>query len=140
MLSKSATALLLVLLSLLTLQSDRAFSATVPSVQADKGLVVFYRVKRAKGAAIRFQITDMSGASVGSLSNGTMIYQYYEPGQKTFDVRTPSVDGSDLITLDIVAGETYFVQGEILWGWPAGRPKFSRPSESQALSDIKKLK
>jgi len=138
--SKSATALLVLLTLLLTLQTDRAFSATVPSTQVDKGLVVFYRVKRAKGAAIRFQITDMSGASVGNLSNGTMIYQYYEPGPRTFDVRTPSVDGSDLITLDIVAGETYFVQGEILWGWPAGRPKFSRPSEPQALSDIKKLK
>lgn len=108
---KSATALLLLLALLLTLKTDRAFSATVPSAQTDKGLVVFYRVKRAKGAAIRFQITDMSGASVGNLSNGTMIYQYYQPGQKTFDVRTPSVDGSDLITLNIVAGETYFVHG-----------------------------
>ena len=77
--------------------------------------------------------------SVGTLSNGSMFYQYYDPGQKTFNVRSPSFDGSDLITLDIVAGETYFVRGEILWGWPAGRPKFSRPSESQALSDIGKL-
>jgi len=140
MYSKSATALLLLLALLLTMPTDRAFSATVPTADPDKGLVVFYRVKRAKGSAMRFQISDISGVSVGNLSNGTMFYQYFEPGQKTFDVRSPSVNGSDLITLDIVAGETYYVQGEILWGWPAGRPKFSRTSDSQAVSDIKKLK
>ena len=140
MFSRFATALLLLLALLLTMQTDQVFSATVPTADPDKGLVVFYRVKRAKGAAMRFQISDISGVSIGSLSNGTMFYQYFEPGQKTFDVRTPSVSGSDLITLNIVAGETYYVQGEILWGWPAGRPKFSRPSESQALSDIKKIK
>jgi len=111
----------------------------VPTAKPDKGLVVFYRAKKAKGAAMRFQISDSSGLSVGNLSNGSMFYQYFDAGQKTFDVRSPSVDGSDLITLDIVAGETYFVQDEILWGWPAGWSKFSRVPESQALPTIKKL-
>ncbi len=137
---KSATTLLLLLALMVTLPSGQALSATVPTAKPDKGLVVFYREKKVKGKAMRFQITDSSGVSVGALSSGSMFYQYYDPGQKTFDVRSPSVDGSDLITLDIVAGETYFVRGEILWGWPTGRPKFSRPSESQALSDIGKLK
>ena len=136
---KSAITLFLLLALMVTLPSGQALSATVPAAKSDKGLVVFYREKKAKGKAIRFQITDRSGVSVGTLSNGSMFYQYYDPGQKTFDVRSLSVDGSDLITLDIVAGETVFVRGEILWGWPAGRPKFSRPAESQALSDIGKL-
>ena len=136
---KPVTALLFLLTLMVMLPSGQALSATVPTAKPDKGLVVFYRHKKAKGKAIRFQITDSSGMSVGTLSSGSMFYQYYDPGQKTFNVRSPSFDGSDLITLDIVAGETYFVRGEILWGWPAGRPKVSRPSESQALSDIGKL-
>ena len=136
---KSVTTLLLFLALTVAVPFGQALSATVPTAKPDQGLVVFYRAKKAKGKAMRFQITDSSGVSVGSLSNGSMFYQNYDPGQKTFDVRAPSVDGSDLITLDIVAGETYFVQGEILWGWPAGRPKFSRASESQALSVISKL-
>ena len=41
--------------------------------------------------------------------------------------------------LDMAAGEVYYVRGEILWGIPAGRPKFSQQPESQALADIKQL-
>ncbi len=119
--------------------SATAPAADVPEAKPDQGLIVFYRIKRAKGAAMRFQITANNGASVGDLSNGTMLYQYFEPGQITFDVSTPSVAGSDLLTIDVVAGETYYVRGEILWGWPAGRPKFSRTSDSEALPQIKKL-
>jgi len=99
---------------------------------------VFHRAKSAKGAAIRMQIMTSDG-SAGTLTNGSMFYQYYEPGQRTFDVSTPSVAGSDLITLDIIAGETYFLRGEILWGWPAGRPKLTQEQESKALQDIGKL-
>ncbi len=123
----------------ISLYSIPAFAASVPEAKPDQGLVVFYRSKRAKGAAIRFQITESGGVSTGTLTNGSMFYKYYQPGQKTFDVSTPSVAGSDLITLDIVAGETYFLRGEILWGWPAGRPKFSQEQESRALPDIGKL-
>jgi len=54
-------------------------------------------------------------------------------------VSTPSVAGSDLITLDIDAGETYFVRGEILIGWPAGRPRLTQEQESRAIKDIEKL-
>ena len=114
-------------------------AAEVPEAKSDQGLIVFYRARRAKGSGMRFEITTNGGVSVGALSNGTMLHQYYAPGQVTFDVRAPSVDGSDLITIDVVAGETYFVRGEILWGWPAGRPKFSRSSESEAMPEIEKL-
>ena len=123
----------------ISLYSIPAFAASVPEAKPDQGLVVFYRSKSAKGAAIRLQIMESGGISTGTLANGSMFYKYYEPGQKTFDASTPSVAGSDLITLDIVAGKTYFLRGEILWGWPAGRPKFSQEQESRALQDIGKL-
>lgn len=109
-------------------------------VKPDKGLVVFYRPKRAKGAAIRFQIQDSDKGSIGALENGTIIRQDLEPGSYTFTVRSPSVDGSDSITLNVEAGMVYYVKGEILWGWPAGRPKFSRMSDSEAQSDLATIK
>jgi hypothetical protein len=99
---------------------------------------VFYRSKSLKGAAIHMLINSSDGAA-GNLTNGSMFYQYYEPGQRTFDVSTPSVAGSDLITFDINAGESYFVRGEILFGWPAGRPRLTQEQESKALQDIGKL-
>ena len=90
-------------------------------------------------ATIRFEITDASAKSIGNLSNGSMVYAYLEPGQHTFRARSPSVDGSDSIALNVAVGDVYYVQGEILWGFPAGRPKFSQQPESLALADITKL-
>ena len=115
-----------------------SIAASVPEAKPDKGLVVFYRNRSAKGAAIRLQITTSDGAA-GTLTNGTTFYQYYDPGQRTFDVSTPSVAGSDLITLDIEAGGTYFVRGEVLLGWPAGRGRLSQEPESRATQDLGKL-
>jgi len=115
-----------------------ASAASLPEVQSDKGLVVFYRSKSMKGAAVHLLVNSSDGAA-GNLTSGSMFYHYYDPGQRTFDVSTPSVAGSDLITLDINAGETYFVRGEVLMGWPVGRPKLSREQESRALQEIGKL-
>jgi len=117
-----------------------ALSDNTPAAQPDKGQVVFYRPSRAKGAAIRFQIDDNAKGSIGTLSNGTIIRKDLEPGSYTFTVRAPSVDGSDSITLNVEAGKVYYVKGEILWGWPAGRPKFSHMSNSEAETDLVKMK
>ncbi len=113
-------------------------TASVPEARSDMGLVVFYRTKNMKGGAVSLLVNSSNGA-VGNLSNGSMFHQYYEPGQRTFDVSTPSVAGSDLITLDIKAGEIYFVRGEVLVGWPMGRPKLTQESASKAMRDIQKL-
>jgi hypothetical protein len=135
--TKYAVCLVSLLLSI-SLNSIPAFSAEMPEARPDKALVVFYRSRSAKGAAIQMLIRTSDGAA-GNLTNGSMFYHYYEPGQRTFDVSTPSVAGSDLITLDIEAGETYFVRGEILLGWPAGRPRLTQEQESRAKPDIDKL-
>lgn len=124
---------------ILALSVQPVWPASVPSIKPDKGLVVFYRLKKAKGAAIRFEISDAGANSLGNLSNGSVIHKYLEPGQHTFRARSPSVDGNDSITLDVAGGNVYYVQGEILWGFPAGRPKFTQNTESQALADIKQL-
>jgi len=136
---KSVPISLLLLATLVIEPSGEAFSAAVPSVEPGKGLVVFYRARKPMGAGIAFRIFESPGASVGTPTNGSVLYRQYEPGPKTFDVNTPSVAGSDLITVDIVAGETYFVRGEILLGWPAGRPKFSRMPEAQGRAEVAKL-
>jgi len=114
-------------------------AAPIPSTKPDKALLVLYRLRKAEGSAIHLETPDSSAKSLGNLSNGSMIHEYLEPGQYTFRARSPSVDGSDSVTLDVAAGEAYYIQGEILWGLPAGRPKFSQKPQSQALADIQKL-
>lgn len=114
-------------------------AASIPEAQPDKGLVVFFREKKAKGSALRFQISDGTGKALGGLANGTTFHVYLEPGQHTFSVRAPTMDGSDSVTLNVAAGETHFLQGEILWGWPTGRPKFTNVPEATAKPMIQKL-
>jgi len=135
--------LLVVVLSVFALLATMSFSpvfaASIPQAQPDKALVVFFRAKKAKGAALRFQISDGTGKSLGDLSNGSTFHVHLEPGQHTFKVRAPSLDGSDSVTLDLAAGEIQYLQGEILWGWPTGRPKFTNVSEATAKTAIEKL-
>lgn len=119
--------------------STPALTADIPAAQPDKALVIFYRNSSIKGKAIRFEINDSGKRSIGTLRSGTIIHEYLEPGEHTFMVRSPSVDGQDSITLNVEEGKAYYVKGEILWGWPAGRPKFTQKSESEALADLEKL-
>ena len=136
---RAAPIVLLLLAGLLVQPSHEAVSADVPSIEPGKGLVVFYRPKKMKGAGIAFRIFESPGSSVGTLANGTVLFRQYEPGQRTFDANTPSVAGSDLITVDVVEGQVVYVRGEILLGWPAGRPKFTLMSEEQGRAAVSKL-
>ncbi len=89
---------------------------------------------------MRFRVTNEQEEMVGNLSNGSTFSIDLAPGQYTFSVRGPSVDGSDSITVNVDAGETYFTHGEILFGWPAsGRPRFNLVTEATALNEIQKF-
>ncbi len=136
----SLSLFLIVVTVVFAIISTPVFSDNTPMAQPDKGQVVFYRPSRAKGAAIRFEINNNAKGSIGQLSNGAIIQTELDPGEHSFSVRSPSVDGQDSITINVESGKTYYVKGEILWGWPAGRPKFTRMSESDAQADIEKMK
>ena len=97
-------------------------------VGPDQGLVVFHRADLMKGRAIKFNI-EMDGRPIGQLPAGSEFSIPVDPGSYTFTVRVPAWDGMDYLTLNVEAGKTYRVEGEILWGWPVGRPKFKNVSE-----------
>lgn len=120
------------------LQVKQAQAADIPAAKSGQGLIVFYRPRRAKGAAIRFEINN-NGRQLGNLSNGGIIFQAVAPGQHSFAVSSPSVGGQDLITLSVAAGQTVFVQSEIRFGWPAGRAKFNSVSETQGRAEVSKM-
>lgn len=118
--------------------SPAAFTASIPTAKPDQGLVVFYRMSAFKGKAIRFNVNHAEG-TLGQLLSGTYLYKYLEPGTHSFFVQGVSLDGQDSITMNVEAGKTYFVKGEVLMGWPAGRPKFTQMSEPEALADLENL-
>jgi hypothetical protein len=117
---------LIIGLALCSMHSSVVFAA---QAGPDEGLVIFHRQNEMAGKAIRFNI-EQDGRPIGQLLAGTTLEIPLAPGTYTFTVRAPSVDGMDYLTVNVEAGKTYSVQGEVRWGWPAGRPKFSNVSES----------
>ncbi|MFV1996702.1 MAG: DUF2846 domain-containing protein [Acidiferrobacterales bacterium] len=113
-----------------------ALAAEVPQAKPDKGLVVFYRLDKLAGSAIRFNLNHTSGP-MGQLLRGTMIHKYFEPGEHQF---WSQVISKDSITLKVEAGQIYFIRGETKMGVFAGRPQFTRVPESQAKADLANLK
>jgi hypothetical protein len=110
-----------------------ASNAVAAEAGPNEGLVIFHRKSSMKGKAIRFNL-DQDGIPIGQLLSGTTIERPLPPGNYVFSVRAPSLDGMDVIHINVEAGRTYHVEGKILWGWPAGRPKFGQVSESVAAT------
>ena len=117
----------------LVLMPTPASNAVAAEAGPDEGLVVFHRKSSMKGKAIRFNL-EQDGVPIGQLLSGTTIERSLPPGNYVFSVRAPSLDGMDVLHLNVEAGRSYHVEGKILWGWPAGRPKFGDVSESVAVT------
>lgn len=112
-----------------------AETAEIPHTKEGKGLVVFYRDSSFKGGAIRFNL-NQGQEPIGALNSGTYLYRDVEPGQHTFWSQAISKDS---ITVDVIAGKTYYIKGVVQMGLVAGRPKLTIVSESEAKSSIAKL-
>ena len=96
---------------------------------SDQALVIFHRADVLKARAIRFNI-EQDGVPVGQLPAGQELRLSVDPGTYMFTVRAPSWDGMDHLSLTVEAGKTYSIEGEVLWSWPVGRPKFKDVVES----------
>jgi hypothetical protein len=107
------------------------FSPTALAAEAGpgQGLVIFHRRDSIKGKAVRFNMAQ-DGVPIGQLLAGTTIELPLAPGNYVFSASAPSLDGQDMISITVEAGRIYHVEGEILWGWPVGRPKFRMVSET----------
>ena len=126
---RSLSILLLGLIITLGIGITPGSSALAAEAGPGEGLVVFDRKSSMKGKAIQFNI-EQDGRPIGQLRSGTTIEVPLAPGSYNFTVRAPSLDGQDFLSINVEAGWTYYVKGEILWGWPTGRPKFQLKSSS----------
>ena len=115
---------------------SHAESQDLPQVKEDKGLIIFYRASAFKGGAIRFNLNH-GQEPIGALKSGTTLHRYVEPGQHTFWSKAISQDS---VTLDVVAGKTYYIKGDVQLGLVAGRPRLTVVPESEAKAAIAKLK
>lgn len=113
-----------------------SLAADIPEPQADKALVVFYRAKSMKGAAIGFNVKQGS-AAIGTLASGTVFHRYVDPGQHTF---WTEVISQDSVTIDAQAGKTYFIEGISRIGLVVARPQLRLVEEAEARAALASLK
>lgn len=95
-------------------------------------MVVFYRLGKFGGSAIRFNLSHAEGF-MGQLLNDTWLYKSVEPGEHTF---WSQVISQDSITIRVEAGKTYYVKGVVKMGLVVGRPTFTQVSEEEGLKDL----
>ena len=94
-----------------------------------KGQIVFFRPSKFTGAAIGFKVRE-GETELGKLRSGKYFIASVEPGTHEYTVHS---EAKDVLTMEVEAGETYYVQGTITMGFMAGRPNLS-PSD-QATFD-----
>ena len=111
---------------------NSATPAELPQLETGKGLVVFYRLGKFGGSAIRFNLNHAEGF-MGQLLNDTWLYKSVEPGAQTF---WSQVISQDSITISVEVGKTYYVKGVVKMGVLAGRPTFVQVSEQEGLKDL----
>ena len=93
------------------------------------GQVVFFREKKFTGAAVKYKVRE-GETELGKLGSGTYFVASVAPGTHQYTVHS---EAKDVLTLEVEAGETYYVQGSITMGFMAGRPNLS-PSDEAAFN------
>jgi pyruvate/2-oxoglutarate dehydrogenase complex dihydrolipoamide acyltransferase (E2) component len=111
-------------------------AAAPTATQEGSGTVVFFRPSKMIGAMMGFKVRE-NGVELGKLRNGKYFKLAVAPGMHQYEVHSET---KDVLTLEVEAGQTYYVQGTLGMGIMAGRPNLS-PSDEAAFEAVKgKLK
>lgn len=116
--------------------STQPSAGVVPPPAEGKGQVVFFREKKFVGAAISYKVRE-GDTEIGKLGNGSYIVLAVEPGKHDYHMQGET---KDVLTLEVEAGETYYVQGSISMGIVAGRPNLSPSDQASFEALAPKLK
>lgn len=116
--------------------ASTAINSLVGAAPEGKGQIVFFRPSKMMGAAIGFKVRE-GETELGKLRNGNYFIAAVEPGTHEYNVHGET---KDVLTMEIEAGETYYVQGSLGMGIVAGRPNLSPSDETTFVGLSKKLK
>lgn len=108
----------------------------VAAAPQDKAQIVFFRESKFAGAAIGFKVRE-GDAELGKLRSGKYFVATVEPGKHEYNVHGET---KDVLSIEVEAGETYYVLGSLGMGIIAGRPNLSPSDEATFVSMSAKLK
>lgn len=116
--------------------TSKAGNGLIGVAPEGKGQIVFFRPSKMMGAAIGFKVRE-GETELGKLRNGKYFVAAIEPGTHEYTVHS---EAKDVLTMEVEAGETYYVQGTLGMGIVAGRPNLSPSDEATFNGMSKKLK
>ncbi len=102
----------------------------------DKGTVYVYRPKAFAGGAISYTVS-VNGNEVSSLPAGGYFVYYAAPGENEFSAKT---EAKTSVTLDVKAGQTYYVQGTMGMGVFVGHPHLTQVGNDVGAKEIASCK
>jgi hypothetical protein len=113
-----------------------ATPAAVPASTDATATVVFFRPSKFMGAAVTFKVREGT-TELGKLKSGTFFVAHVTPGIHEYTVHS---EAKDVLTMEVEAGQTYYVQGTIGMGAFVGHPNLA-PSDAATYEGMKsKLK
>ncbi|MBU8977731.1 DUF2846 domain-containing protein [Lysobacter sp. MMG2] len=113
-----------------------AANTLITAAPQDKAQIVFFRESKFVGGAIGFKVRE-GEAELGKLRSGKYFVTNVEPGKHEYNVHGET---KDVLTMEVEAGETYYVLGSLGMGIVAGRPNLSPSDEATFLAMAGKLK
>ena len=108
----------------------------IPLPPAGKGQIVFFRSRNPIGLAITYIVRE-GKAELGDVTWGTYFVVPVDPGTHTYVVHS---EAKDELTMEVDAGETYYVQGTVTMGILVGRPNIAPSDEATFDGMAKNLK
>lgn len=104
----------------------KASNGLIGAAPEGKGQIVFFRPSKMMGAAIGFKVRE-GETELGKLRSGKYFVATVEAGTHEYVVHS---EAKDVLTMEVEAGETYYVQGTLSMGIMAGRPNLSPSDEA----------
>jgi len=116
-------------------EDGKGAKKVVPTPPDGKGQIVFYR-PGGMGFALGCGVNE-NGERLSALGAGKYFILPVDPGSHSYTVKS---EATDLLTLEVEPGETYYVKCKIKMGIMVGRPNIAPSTQEEFDKDSHKLK
>lgn len=116
-------------------EETKGVKKVIPAPPEGKGQIVFYR-PGGMGFALGCGVNE-NGERLSALGAGKYFILPAEPGSHSYTVKS---EATDLLTLEVEPGETYYVKCKIKMGIMVGRPNIAPSTQAEFDGDSHKLK
>jgi hypothetical protein len=113
-----------------------AIAQTASTADPSKGVVYVYRLQGGSGPAPNSPSVFCDDQELARMQHGCYFSIRLDPGKHS----CRSTDGQSVVELDVKAGQTYYIRGEVVPVGGKPRGAITRISPEQGASEARKLK